>query len=187
MTQHSTRQDASDLELAILSRRGDTNAFSLLVDRYRDGVVNMVYRLCGDPDLAQESTQETFLRAWKNIQSYDTQRPMRNWLYRIAANLTIDALRREKPAVDIDAFDPPDKKVNVEADIIRRQRISDIRQAVLALPPASRSVLVLREYEGMSYSEISETLDIPLGTVMSRLNFARSQLRRTLKDYLEEG
>lgn len=187
MNQQAHRQEATDQELALRSRRGDTDAFSLLVERYWNGVVNMVYRMCGDKDLAQESTQETFLRAWKNIHSYDTSRPLRSWLYRIAANLTLDALRRAKPVLDIDELELPDRGVDIEADAIQRQRTNAVRKAVLALPPASRQVLVLREYEGMSYQEISETLAIPLGTVMSRLNYARTQLRASLTTYMEEG
>ena len=142
--------------------------------------MNVVYRMCGDPALAEEAAQEAFLRAWQHLGSYRSKYPLRGWLYRIAINAALDALRRERPTEDIEqreellfspAFGP-------ENALVRKQQAAGVRQAVLALPDASRAVLVLREYEGLSYQEIADALNIPLGTVMSRLNYARKQLRQ---------
>jgi RNA polymerase sigma-70 factor (ECF subfamily) len=187
MTPDAVSAAASD-ELAWITRAqtGDRQAFDELVRRHRAGVVNVVYRMCGEPGLSEEAAQEAFLRAWQNLGRYNPRRSavpsaaFRNWVYRIALNVALDALRRERPADPLEAEHLADYAETSEAYVERRQQATQVRQAVLNLPPASRSVLVLREYEALSYQEIAETLDIPLGTVMSRLNYARGQLRRAL-------
>jgi RNA polymerase sigma-70 factor (ECF subfamily) len=178
-------QAERELELISQAQRGDRKAFGQLVRRHREGVVNVVYRLCGDADLAEEAAQEAFIRAWTNLPRYRPRSPFRNWLYRIASNVAIDALRREKETVELEAVPlvHPDGGPEVLAE--RRERGERVRQAVLDLPPASRAVIVLREYEGLSYKEIADTLGIPMGTVMSRLNYARGLLRQTLAPYME--
>ncbi len=170
-----------------LAQAGDQQAFAQLILIYWEGVTGMVYRMCGDTNLAEDAAQDTFLRAWQNLRSYEPRTTLRSWLYRIAANRAIDLLRREKPAADIGQIDPPDDAALPETRAILNERQAKVQAAVLALPIASRSVLILREYEGLSYKEISETLDIPLGTVMSRLNFARLKLAAALQDELEDA
>ena len=180
--------------LVSAARRGDTCAHGELVARHRAGVGSVVYRMCGDPRLAEEAAQEAFLRAWQRLGSYRPEQPFRAWIYRIAINAALDALRRDRRLVSLEdllAAGPEEAHLaedsrGPEETVSTRQQTRQIRQAVLALPPASRSVLVLREYGGMSYSEIASTLEIPLGTVMSRLNSARSQLRQALAGILEE-
>jgi RNA polymerase sigma-70 factor (ECF subfamily) len=171
----------------IRAQGGDRQAFDELVRRHRAGVVNVVYRMCGEAELAEEAAQEAFLRAWQSLGRFNpTQSAIpgaafRNWVYRIAMNLAVDMLRRERPTtslVDPEAW--PSAEETPEALVERRQRAEQVQRAVLDLPAASRSVLVLREYEALSYQDIADTLNIPLGTVMSRLNYARQQLRRVL-------
>jgi RNA polymerase sigma-70 factor (ECF subfamily) len=106
-------------------------------------------------------------------------------VYRIATNAALDFLRRERETVDVDTLSLVSSDEGPEAMVERAERGERVRQAVLALPPASRAVLVLREYEGLSYQEIADTLRIPIGTVMSRLNYARNRLRESLAPYLE--
>jgi RNA polymerase sigma-70 factor (ECF subfamily) len=96
-------------------------------------------------------------------------------------------LRRERRTADIDEMDLPSPAPGPEKSLEAIQSAHQVRQAVMALPPASRAVLVLREYEGLSYDEIAASLGIPIGTVMSRLNYARRQLRQSLAVYVEEG
>ncbi len=176
---------ATDHELIAQARQGDRQAYGDLVCRYRDGVVNLVYRMCGDPQLAEEAAQEAFIRVWQHLDSYKPQYPFRNWVSRIAVNAALDALRRTPATVNVEdiPLEAPDE--DPEAQTETRQRAALVQKAVLALPTASRAVLVLREYEGLSYHEIAEALSIPLGTVMSRLNYARGQLRQTLAAQLE--
>ena len=169
------------------AQEGDRQAFAELVQRYRAGVINVVYRMCGDADLAEDAAQEAFIRAWQHLPRYQPRSPFRNWLYRIATNVALDALRRERDTADIEAVPLAAAHSNPEAVAERNKRADQVRRAVLALSPASRAVLVLREYEGLSYKEIADTLDIPLGTVMSRLNYARATLRDMLRVYLEAG
>jgi len=169
-----------ELDLIAAAQRGDRQAFGELVRRHREGVINVVYRMCGDTHLAEDAAQEAFIRAWQHLHSYRPRSPFRNWVYRIATNVALDVLRKERETVDIDPLPLASSEKGPEIAVEEQQRGQRVRQAVLALPPASRTVLVLREYEGLSYREIADTLDIPIGTVMSRLNYARNRLRDLL-------
>lgn len=187
MQDRPTLTGISDLKLVTASRQGDQHAFGELVARYQTKVINVVYRMCGDPELAQEAAQDAFVSAWQNLHKYDPQRPLQNWLFRMATNAAIDVLRQSKPVENIETLNLKSQGASPESSLENQQRAEAIRQAVLELPTASRSVLVLREYEGLSYQEISDTLQIPLGTVMSRLNYARNHLRQSLKALMEAG
>lgn len=175
----------AELELIAQSQQGDRRAFGELVRLNREGVINVVYRMCGNVNLAEDAAQEAFVRAWKHLPNYRPRSSFRNWVYRIATNVALDALRRERETMDIDVLPLTTSDEGPEAAVEEAERGEQVRRAVLALPPASRAVLTLREYEGFSYREIADTLDIPIGTVMSRLNYARSKLRQTLAPYLE--
>jgi RNA polymerase sigma-70 factor (ECF subfamily) len=175
----------TELELIKQAQQGDRRAFGQLVRHHREGAVNVVYRMCGDADLAEEAAQEAFVRAWTNLPKYKPRSPFRNWLYRIATNAAVDALRSQKETVDVESVDVPDAESGPEVLMEVRERGERVKQAVLDLPPASRAVVVLREYEDLSYKEIADTLGIPIGTVMSRLNYARTLLRQTLTPYME--
>ena len=166
------------------AKQGDRRAFGELVHRHREGVVNVVYRMCGDTSLAEDAAQEAFIRAWQHLPGYRPRSPFRNWVYRIATNAARDVLRRERETIDVDELPLAASEAGPEATVERQERGEHVRQAVLSLPSASREVLVLREYEGLSYREIAETLSIPIGTVMSRLNYARNRLRQSLAPYL---
>lgn len=175
----------NELDLISQAKRGDRAAFGELVRRHREGVVNVVYRMCGDAHLAEDAAQEAFIRAWQKLPSYRPRSPFRNWVYRIATNVALDALRRERITVDIDEIPLSTSGGGPEAVVELNERAQMVQQAVLSLPPASRTVLVLREYEGLSYREIADSLDIPIGTVMSRLNYARKHLAEDLAPHLE--
>jgi RNA polymerase sigma-70 factor (ECF subfamily) len=142
--------------------------------------------MCGDAQVAEDAAQETFIQAWLHLASYRSQSSLRNWLYRIAVNAATDMLRREKRILptaleDLQLSDP---KPGPEAVFSQEERIALVKKAVLSLPDACRAVLVLREYEGLSYHEIADALEIPVGTVMSRLNYARKVLRERLEQSL---
>ncbi len=175
--------EVSEAELVKDAQSGDRNAFSELVRIHARGVFNVVYRMSGDALIAEDAAQETFIRAWQNLSSYRPQTPLRNWLYRIAFNAGLDMLRKEKRILPnaIEDLNLSDGQPGLESQVSQQERTQYVQKAILSLPDASRAVLVLREYEEMSYQEISATLDIPVGTVMSRLNYAR----KLLKDKLE--
>jgi RNA polymerase sigma-70 factor, ECF subfamily len=180
----------SEPDLIHSAQRGDSLAYGELVSRHRDGVVRVVYRMCGDPHLAEEAAQEAFLRAWQHLAGYKTGHSFRAWVYRIALNAALDVLRARKPTTPLEALAEDrlpleSAGANPEATVEQRQRAERVQQAVMALPAPSRSVLVLREWGGLSYAEIANSLSIPIGTVMSRLNSARAQLRQSLVGLLE--
>jgi len=174
----------NETELVTRAQHGDRNAFSELVSMHARGVLNVIYRMCGDEQLAEDAAQEAFIQAWLHLPSYRPQTPLRNWLYRIAVNAATDKFRKEKRILpnDIEDLNLTDERPGPESLVSQQERTVLVQKAVLSLPEASRAVLVLREYEGMSYHEIADALDIPVGTVMSRLNYAR----KLLKDKLEQ-
>ena len=181
-----TVQAVSETELVVNAQNGDRNAFSELVRIHAQGVLNVVYRMCGDMLVAEDAAQETFIRAWQNLPSYRPGMPLRNWLYRIAFNAGMDMLRKNKRILpdDIEDLHLTDRQPGPESLVSQNERTAMVQRAILSLPDASRAVLVLREYEGLSYQEISSTLDIPVGTVMSRLNYARNLLKSKLQPQL---
>jgi RNA polymerase sigma-70 factor (ECF subfamily) len=175
----------SDADLVARAQRGDRQSFGVLVSRYRERVINVVYRMCGDVGLAEDAAQEAFVRAWQSLPRYNHRGTFLAWLCRIAVNRALDQLRRDRPTVDVDLLPLRTGELGPERRAEKTEMQERVQEAVLALPPASRSALVLREYEGLSYREIAEALDIPIGTVMSRLNYARSRLREMLAPYME--
>jgi RNA polymerase sigma-70 factor (ECF subfamily) len=168
------------------AQHGDRNAYGELVRRHYQGVVLVVTRMCGDTGLAEDAAQEAFMRAWVNLSSFQPRGSLRNWLYRIAINAALDVLRHkpEETLEDEQASQMPDQSVDPETALIEKERADVVHQAVKSLPEAARAVLVLREYGGLSYREISGALDVPIGTVMSRLNYARNRLREVLSSEL---
>lgn len=177
------------LEADLLSRsqRGDQTAYGELVMRHYRLVSTVALRLGLRADLAQDVAQEVFLRAWQQLPGFRPQgeNSFRAWLCRISHNLAVDTLRRSRPQADLDeepTLAPQGQEGNPAAAYLREEEAAEIRALVSQLPPACRIVLVLREYEGLSYGEISHALDIPLGTVMSRLNYARTALRKAMAD-----
>ena len=173
-----------EAELVTRAQRGERNAFNELVRMYAQGVMNVIYRMCGNAQIAEDAAQETFIQAWLHIPAYRPQTSLRSWLYRIAVNAATDMLRKEKRILPtaLEDLQLQDPQLGPEALFFQEERTALVRRAIMSLPDASRAVLVLREYEGMSYHEIAEALDIPVGTVMSRLNYAR----KTLRDKLEQ-
>ena len=174
----------TDNELMAQSLRGDHAAFGALILRYRRTAIGVAYRICGDAALAQDVAQLAFIRIWDKLPSFRPDGNLRGWLCRITANLTIDALRRTKPTVDLEHVPLVDQAAGPERAAVLNERAAAVRAAVLKLPIRSRAAIVLREYEGLSYKEIADTLDIPLGTVKSRLNDARRRLQAELSEWV---
>lgn len=180
----------SDAESSLIqqARQGNRGAFGELVNRHYDGVVRVVYRMCGEVQLAEDAAQEAFIRAWMKLPTYQPRAPFRQWLFRIAINAALDVLR-QKPTEDIEdeeAIMLTDPAPSPEAALLEKEQAEFLQKAVKALPEAARAVLVLREYGELSYQEIAGVLEIPVGTVMSRLNYARNHLRETIQKYRVE-
>jgi RNA polymerase sigma-70 factor, ECF subfamily len=193
LSHNSTAGTPSEQGLVMQAQAGDRRAFGELVRLHRAGVVNVVYRMCGDAALAEDAAQECFIRAWSHLYQFssspDAEYAFRNWLYRIATNCALNLLRQDQraPVTETQVAELPlaDPRQGPEGRVEEGERARAVQQAVLALPDASRVVLILREYEGLSYKEIAQALGIPIGTVMSRLNYARCQLRERLARYME--
>ena len=186
MINRAGTSEKTELELITHAQQGDRAAFGELVRRHQIGVINIVYRMCGDANFAEDMAQEAFLRAWQKLAGFQPRAPFRNWIHRIATNAALDSLRKEKETLNVENVAIASQNAGPEAMRESDELGERIKLAILSLPPASRAVLVLREYESLSYREIAETLEIPMGTVMSRLNFGRSKLRQILASFMEE-
>lgn len=173
----------SDATLVRRARQGHKTAFAELVLRYRRQVLAIAYRMTGSPAAAEDIAQEAFVRAWMGLDGLRDPQAFRAWLCRLAVNAAHDALRRT-PELAALAGDEPDGRPSPEQRTLVRERAEAVRRAVLDLPEQCRAALILREFEGLAYREIAQALDIPLGTVMSRLHYARRLLRTALDPYL---
>jgi RNA polymerase sigma-70 factor (ECF subfamily) len=166
--------------------RGKREAFSLLVDRYQKPIFNFIYRFYGNYDLAQELTQETFLRCYQFLKSYDPERKFSTWLYTVAKNLCIDELKKQRSAREIpldDVLPAVDAREaeetiddNQQSQCIRREEDFKLLEALQELPAAARTVLLLHYFQGLSYQEIGETLGLPVSTVKIRIFRAKKAL-----------
>ncbi|MBN1934398.1 MAG: sigma-70 family RNA polymerase sigma factor [Anaerolineae bacterium] len=152
--------------------------------RYQQIAISVAYRICGDPATAEDVAQLTFIRIWEKLGTYRPDGSFRGWLCRIAANLTVDTLRKQKPTADIDDLALADPGQGPERATVQQERAAAVRAALMRLPTHTRAALVLREYEGFSYHEIADALNVPLGTVKSRINDARRRLQEDLRDLI---
>ena len=187
--------DPTDEELISRFQNGDNYAFDLLVKRYKDPLLNFVYRFLGDKIEAEDIVQETFLRLFKNKHYYKEIAKFSTWIYTIAGNLAKTELRkrRRRSLFSISHFMSTEKDYDIpdeEASPEKRTNtiITDavIQKAVNKLSPKFKEVIVLRDIQGFSYEEISDIVDIPLGTVKSRVNRARLKLQEDLKDLMKD-
>jgi RNA polymerase sigma-70 factor (ECF subfamily) len=183
------RKDGDEAELIDRSRKGDGEAFGVLVERYQRRVVGVALAVVHNQDDAIELAQETFVRAFENLSKFESRSSFSTWLYRIAANIAIDFWRREARHVVLHGEDAdheigkmPASQGDSFKEVSRIELSARLRRALKELTPEHRAVILLREVEGMSYDEISEVLQCPRGTIMSRLHYARTHLRIILKD-----
>ncbi len=172
-------EEPSDRELVALAKRGDRVALGRLLRRHQRRVFALGLRWLRNADDADDLVQETFVRVWQSIVRFDEARPFAPWLVTIAVNRAKTKLARRRPTEEVDesiVWEGPSPLENAESAILAR----DVRLAVDALPEDQRNVLHLRAVEGFSYAEIAAALQIPTGTVMSRLARAREAVRRRL-------
>jgi RNA polymerase sigma-70 factor (ECF subfamily) len=183
------RLDANEAELIERARKGDTQAFGVLIERYQRRVVGVAMAVVHNQDDALELAQETFIRAYENLAKFESRSSFSTWLYRIAANISIDFRRREgrhtivrgeEGEHELDRL--PSERGDSFLESSRSELGRRLRDALQELTPEHRTVILLREVEGLSYDEISEVLQCPRGTVMSRLHYARDRLRGILGD-----
>ena len=173
--------------------KGDQNAYADIVNLYQHKLYQICYRMLGNKQEAEDIAQEAFVRAYINLHSYDQKRKFSTWLYRIATNLCIDRIRKKKPDYYLDAevagTDGLDMYSQIAADeklpedVVTQMELQDrIQYEISRLPDKYRSVIVLKYIEELSLQEISEILDMPLGTVKTRIHRGREALRKQLSN-----
>jgi RNA polymerase sigma-70 factor (ECF subfamily) len=183
--------DERDERLAAMAAGGDRGAFDALVTRHREAVYRLCWSAAGNHADADDAAQETFVRAWRALPSYDASRPFAPWLRKIAWNCGLSARRDGGAGLPVvpegtapEAVEPGPGPEEAASSKEERARVAG---AMASLPPELRTVMVLRAVEGLSYAEIGETAGIPAGTVMSRLSRARGRLLRALGNAAGEG
>lgn len=190
-----------DLTLVKRVRGGDQRAFKLLVERYQRKVYAVALGMLKDKEEAMDVSQEAFVKVYKYLDHFKGDASFYTWLYRITVNICIDIIRKRAGAggesVEFDETLPMDVSeanigalgsrlgTNPQKSALRRELAEKIQEALAAVPEKHRAILLLREVEGMSYEDLSRTLDIPKGTVMSRLFHARAKVQKILSQYLE--
>jgi RNA polymerase sigma-70 factor (ECF subfamily) len=195
LMESSTQQSAyTDQELVMRACRGESIAFSQLVSKYYERSVRVAYGMLRSREDAEDVVQEAFCRAHRKLSSFEGQASFYTWFYRIVVNLCIDETRKRKRSKLVDLGDDVQAGPLATSDALylnldesdptqsveRAQLRNVLMKAVAALPEIHRSVVVLREVEGLSYEEIADTLKIKKGTVMSRLFHARKALQQSL-------
>ncbi|WP_037583901.1 RNA polymerase sigma factor [Stigmatella aurantiaca] len=190
-----------DLTLVKRVRDGDQRAFKLLVERYQRKVYAVALGMLKDKEEAMDVSQEAFVKVYKYLDHFKGDSSFYTWLYRITVNICIDLIRKRTgaggEAVEFDETQVMDVSqanigalgsrlgTNPQKSALRRELAEKIQEALATVPEKHRAILLLREIEGMSYEELSRTLDIPKGTVMSRLFHARTKVQKILSEYLE--
>ncbi len=189
-------QDDSDQQLVVRVQAGDKAAFDLLVRKYQHRVLKLVGRFVSDAAEAEDVAQEAFIKAYRALASFRGDSAFYTWLYRIAINTAKNALvsnRRRPVDFDLDLQDPEQydrharlKEGDTPEGVLLTEEIRNVvERAMEQLPEDLRTAIVLRELEGLSYEEIAEAMDCPVGTVRSRIFRAREAIDRKLKPLLD--
>jgi RNA polymerase sigma-70 factor, ECF subfamily len=190
-----------DADIVALAQQGRESAFRELIRRYERPVFSLIFRMVRDRELAEDLSQDTFVKVLNHIDRYRPEFKLSSWLFKIANNVAIDHLRRRQldtvsmsgsphaettEAIEATSFDIVAQQESALDEMEARELGSAIEQAIVKLRPEYRSCIMLRHVEGRSYEEIAATLDLPLGTVKTYIHRARHELRRAL-GHLREG
>jgi len=194
-------EDERDRRLVREVLGGNREAFRGLVERHQSRVLHLARSVLKNPSDAADIAQETFVRAFVNLESYRSEGSFTAWIAKIANNLAIDFLRRQKTQapVEFDEGFAESESETMQAGLLagrlrsdpqsltlRRELGEQLELAMAQLPEKHRAILVLREVDGLSYEELSQVLEIPIGTVMSRLFHARAKMQVILRGYAED-
>jgi len=180
----TSRADPDEKKLLAKAKNGDDEAFGKLVQRYQRRVYTVIYRFVRNHTDADDLAQDAFIRAFKAIDRFDLRYPFSPWMYKIAINLTLNHLKKRKLKMSEVDLDRMSSGNNPESTMHQDQTRRKVHRAIAKLPPKLRQVLVLRVYEDWPYAQIAEVLEIPIGTVMSRLSRARKALKEELGSLL---
>lgn len=186
-----TREEESAIIAKVLD--GDADAFEPLVVAHQSFVYNIALKMLSNPDDAFDISQEAFIKAYRSLKDFKGESSFSSWLYRITANMCLDFMRRNKKRKsasivylddedELKELELPDTRFDPVTELERKELRGAINDALNLLPEDQRSILLLRELNGMSYAEISEALKLEQGTVKSRLSRARARLAKILKE-----
>ena len=182
----------SDEELILRFQKGDEQSYIELVNRYRDRLINFIYRFVNDIESAEDIVQDALLKVYTHKHYYKNIAKFSTWLYTIAGNLAKTELRKKKTrkVTNLSQMGPEDKDFELTSNEPETDKATQneylekrIQIAINKLPLHFKTVTILREIQELSYEEISKIVDVPLGTVKSRINRARLQLQKELKDF----
>lgn len=198
MTRDSKYSEQLDEELVLRVQRGDKSAFDYLVIKYQHRIIQLVNRYIKDPSEAQDVAQEAFIKAYRALADFRGEAAFFTWLYRIAINTAKNYLlsrsrRSANYQVDIQDAEALENAPQLqgletpERELLNQEIIDAIKASIEELPEDMRTAIVLREFEGMSYEEIAEAMDCPVGTVRSRIFRAREAIDNKLNPLLEHG
>jgi len=196
-----TEDQSADRELVAKVQEGDERAFRVLFDRYHRRAYAVAFGVVKNQQDALDIVQEGFIKVHRHIGTFHGSSSFYTWLYRIIMNLAIDHVRRRKNAKGVEYDDRVGRETddsggdgtllprimdsNPSKTVIRRELLEKIQAALEELPEYHRAVIVLREIEGLSYEEMSQVLEVPKGTIMSRLFHARKKMQVALSDYMQ--
>jgi RNA polymerase sigma-70 factor (ECF subfamily) len=176
--------------------RGEEEAFRVLMERYKSRAYHVALGIAGDPDDALDVVQEAFVKAYYNLKEFRFGANFYTWFYRLLVNQAIDRWRKSSRSQTVsldekwlsEEVSPPDSVVypKTPEDLAENRQLSEaLTRAIADLPEYHRAVIMLREVDGLAYEEIAKTLQCSVGTVMSRLHYARAKLKEALKGYRE--
>ena len=177
----------ADARLVEAALQGDRDAFGDLVVRYQDRLFNTLLRIAGSREDAADAVQDAFVQAYLKLESFRGDAQFFTWLYRIAMNMALSRRRRSRPVGSLEAAkssageEPMDAAAGPDSRLLATERAEQVQTALADLGEQHRKILVLRELEGCSYEVIADILELPVGTVRSRLFRARLQLREKLR------
>jgi len=198
VSSHSKYSEQLDEDLVLRVQRGDKSAFDFLVIKYQHRIIQLVNRYVKDPSEAQDVAQEAFIKAYRALGNFRGDSAFYTWLYRIAINTAKNYLvsrsrRNSDYQVDIqdaEVFENAPQLQGMETPerhLLNQEIVDTIQEAIDKLPEEMRTAIMLREFEGMSYEEIAEAMDCPVGTVRSRIFRAREAIDNKLNPLLEHG
>lgn len=183
----------NDAQLIRRTLAGESAAFGVLVQKYQDRLASALLGVCGSRHEAEDALQEALVQAFLKLASFAGESSFYTWLFRIALNTAISRRRRQKKNVSVDevkqatGVEPADQREEVDQPLLRNERVELVRRALALLPEEQRIILVLRDIDGLDYEAIGQTLDLPPGTVRSRLHRARLQLKDQIDGLLPTG
>ncbi|QXV67359.1 sigma-70 family RNA polymerase sigma factor [Mucilaginibacter achroorhodeus] len=193
-----TENARNDFQLVLKAREGNQKAYADLMQRYKDSIYFMVLKMVNNKEDAMDLTVETFAKAFEKLDKYQPEFAFSTWLFRVATNNCIDFIRKKKLStqsihgmMDDDGDEKPLQikadTLNPEESSIKKQQTAELKLLIESLPPRYRNLITLRYFDELSYEEISQQLDLPLGTVKAQLFRGRYLLGNIINRYKKDG